>query len=35
VLGDLVADNLDTDAVIRLIEGGPPPGLPVLPPGAR
>jgi adenosylcobyric acid synthase len=36
LLGDLVADNLDTDAVLRLIEGGPPPGLPALPPaGAR
>jgi adenosylcobyric acid synthase len=33
LLGDLVADNLDTDAILRLIEGGPPPGLPVLPPG--
>jgi adenosylcobyric acid synthase len=30
-LGDLVADNLDTDAMLRLIEGGPP-GLPVLTP---
>jgi adenosylcobyric acid synthase len=33
LLGDLVADNLDTGAILRLIEGGPPPGLPVLPPG--
>jgi adenosylcobyric acid synthase len=32
VLGDLVAEHLDTAALIRLIEGGPPPGLPVLPP---
>ncbi|HXW47794.1 MAG TPA: cobyric acid synthase [Streptosporangiaceae bacterium] len=31
-LGDLVADNVDTAALCRLIEGGPPPGLPVLPP---
>ncbi|MDP9432777.1 MAG: cobyric acid synthase [Actinomycetota bacterium] len=33
-LADLVADCLDTDAVLRLIAAGPPPGLPVLPPGA-
>ncbi len=33
MLGDLVADNLDTEALLRLIEGGPPSGLPVLPPG--
>jgi adenosylcobyric acid synthase len=32
LLGDLVADNLDTAALSTLIEGGPPPGLPVLPP---
>jgi adenosylcobyric acid synthase len=32
LLGDLVADHLDTAAVTRLIESGPPPGLPVLPP---
>jgi adenosylcobyric acid synthase len=31
-LGDLVAEHLDTAALLRLIEGGPPPGLPVLPP---
>jgi adenosylcobyric acid synthase len=31
-LGDLVAEHLDTAALVRLIEGGPPPGLPVLPP---
>ena len=30
VLGDLVADHLDTDAVLRLIEHGPPSGLPVV-----
>ena len=29
-LGDLVAENLDTDALLRLIECGAPPGLPVL-----
>ncbi len=32
LLGNLVADHLDTAALCRLIEGGPPPGLPVLPP---
>jgi adenosylcobyric acid synthase len=32
LLGDLVAASLDTDALLRLIEGGPPSGLPVLPP---
>ena len=31
-LGDLVADHLDTAALARLISGGAPPGLPVLPP---
>jgi adenosylcobyric acid synthase len=30
VLGDLVADHLDTDFVLRLIEDGPPAGMPVL-----
>jgi adenosylcobyric acid synthase len=30
VLGDLVADHLDTAALSRLISGGPPPGLPSL-----
>jgi adenosylcobyric acid synthase len=30
VLGDLVADHLDTEALSRLISGGPPPGLPSL-----
>ncbi|GAA4084320.1 cobyric acid synthase [Actinomadura miaoliensis] len=29
-VGDLVEEHLDTDAVWRLIEGGAPPGLPVL-----
>jgi adenosylcobyric acid synthase len=32
LLGDLVADHLDTAAVQRLIESGAPAGLPVLPP---
>jgi adenosylcobyric acid synthase len=31
-LADLVAEHLDTAALVRLIEGGPPPGLRVLPP---
>ena len=30
VLGDLVADHLDTAALSRLIEAGPPPGMPSL-----
>jgi adenosylcobyric acid synthase len=34
-LGDLVADHLDTSAICRLIEGGPPPGLPILPPAGH
>jgi adenosylcobyric acid synthase len=34
-LGDLVSEHADTDALWRLIESGPPPGLPLLPPGAR
>jgi adenosylcobyric acid synthase len=34
VLGDLVEEHLDTDALWRLIEKGPTPGLPFLPPGA-
>ena len=33
-LGDLVADSLDTDAVMRLLDGGAPAGLPFVPPGA-
>ena len=33
-LGDLVASYLDTDAVVRLLEGGATPGLPFVPPGA-
>jgi adenosylcobyric acid synthase len=34
VLGDLVAEHLDTDALWRLIESGAPVGLPFVPPGA-
>ncbi|GAA0530748.1 cobyric acid synthase [Paractinoplanes ferrugineus] len=34
VLGDLVEEHLDTDALWRLIEQGPPPGLVFVPPGA-
>ncbi|SFF61098.1 cobyric acid synthase [Blastococcus tunisiensis] len=33
-LGNLVAEHADTDALWRLIESGPPAGLPMLPPGA-
>jgi adenosylcobyric acid synthase len=33
-LGDLVAEHADTDALWRLLESGPPPGLPLLPPGS-
>ncbi len=33
-LGDLIEEHADTDALLRLIEGGPPPGLPFVPPGA-
>ncbi|MFE3018708.1 cobyric acid synthase [Streptomyces sp. NPDC059256] len=33
-LGDLIEEHADTDALLRLIEGGPPAGLPFLPPGA-
>ncbi|GGL02589.1 cobyric acid synthase [Mangrovihabitans endophyticus] len=32
-LGDLVEEHLDTEALWRLIESGPTPGLPFLPPG--
>jgi adenosylcobyric acid synthase len=32
-MGDLVTAHLDTAALSRLIEAGPPPGLPVIPPG--
>ena len=34
LLGDLVEEHLDTGALWRLIESGPPAGLPYLPPGA-
>jgi adenosylcobyric acid synthase len=34
LLGDLVVDHLDTDAVLRLLERGAPAGLPAVPPGA-
>jgi adenosylcobyric acid synthase len=34
LLGDLVAEHLDTDAVARLLEHGAPAGLPFVPPGA-
>lgn len=34
LLADLVADHLDTEAVVRLIEHGAPAGLPFVPPGA-
>jgi adenosylcobyric acid synthase len=33
-LGDLIAEHADTAALWRLIEAGPPAGLPLLPPGA-
>jgi adenosylcobyric acid synthase len=33
-LGDLIAEHADTDALWRLIQDGPPAGLPLLPPGA-
>jgi adenosylcobyric acid synthase len=32
-LADLIDEHLDTAALCNLIAGGPPPGLPVLPPG--
>ena len=34
LLGDLVADHLDTDALLRLLERGAPADLPFIPPGA-
>lgn len=34
LLGDLVDEHLDVAALLALIEDGPPPGLPFLPPGA-
>ncbi|MFF3837301.1 cobyric acid synthase [Streptomyces sp. NPDC001930] len=33
-LGDLIEEHADTDALLRLIEQGAPPGLPFVPPGA-
>jgi adenosylcobyric acid synthase len=33
-LGDLVEEHLDTSGLLRLIESGPPAGLPFVPPGA-
>ncbi len=33
-LGDLIEEHADTGALLRLIEGGAPTGLPFLPPGA-
>jgi adenosylcobyric acid synthase len=33
-LGDLIEEHADTDALLRLIEDGPPAGLPFVPPGA-
>jgi adenosylcobyric acid synthase len=33
-LGDLIEEHADTDALLRLIESGPPPGLPFIAPGA-
>jgi adenosylcobyric acid synthase len=34
LLGDLIAEHADTAAIDRLIESGPPSGLPFVPPGA-
>lgn len=34
VLGDLVAEHMDTEALSRLLDQGPPRDLPCLPPGA-
>lgn len=34
ILGDLVEEHLDTDALWRLVETGAPAGLPFIPPGA-
>ncbi|MEU5162246.1 cobyric acid synthase [Streptomyces sp. NPDC020875] len=33
-LGELIEEHADTDGLLRLIESGPPPGLPFVPPGA-
>ncbi|MDT4986453.1 MAG: adenosylcobyric acid synthase, partial [Micromonosporaceae bacterium] len=35
LLGDLIEEHLDTEALWRLIESGPVPGLPVIGPAAR
>ena len=32
-LGDLIAENVERDALLRLIEGSVPEGLPFVPPG--
>ncbi|RLK13285.1 adenosylcobyric acid synthase (glutamine-hydrolysing) [Micromonospora sp. M71_S20] len=34
LLGDLVEEHLDTDALWHLVESGPPAGLPFIPPGS-
>ncbi|MFJ6051728.1 cobyric acid synthase [Streptomyces sp. NPDC092307] len=34
LLGDLIEEHADTDALLKLIEGGAPTGLPFIPPGA-
>ncbi|KLO29597.1 cobalamin biosynthesis protein CobQ [Mycolicibacter heraklionensis] len=34
LLGDLIEEHLDVDALLELAGGGPPTGLPFLPPGA-
>ncbi|MYZ40411.1 MULTISPECIES: cobyric acid synthase [unclassified Streptomyces] len=34
LLGDLIEEHADTDALLRLIEDGAPAGLPFIPPGA-
>jgi adenosylcobyric acid synthase len=33
-LADAVEEHLDTDRLLRIIEQGPEPGLPFVPPGA-
>lgn len=33
-LGDLIEEHADTEALLRLVESGPPAGLPFVPPGA-
>jgi adenosylcobyric acid synthase len=34
-LADLIETHIDVDTILRLIDDGPPPGLPVLTPGER